>query len=58
MIYYRVSLAFDTEGKFHHYEIWQAKRGVTAFLAHVADMIPGTRSDQAHAMCNILLGQQ
>ena len=54
-IYYRVSMSHDRSGKFHHYQIWRAKRGVTAFLAHVVDMIPGTSSDQAHAFCNILL---
>jgi hypothetical protein len=53
--YYRLSLASDTTGKFHHYEVWSAIKGRTAFLQHVCDLLPGTHVDTAYAFLNILV---
>lgn len=57
MICYRLLLAHDAAGRFHHYEVWRAIRGRTAFAAHVADLLPGAGSAAAHALCDIVLGQ-
>jgi hypothetical protein len=48
--YYRLSAAPDAAGKFHHYQIWLASNR-SAFVAHVADTLPG----QTHADAEVLL---